>query len=330
MRRLLLVILLLAAGGARAERIEVGPGRSHALPSDALKLAFDGDVIAIDEGEYFDCLLIKGDGITIEGQGTGAVLTDTTCGGKAIIVVEGDRIVLRNLTLQRARVPDGNGAGIRAEGLALTVDRVRFLNDQGGIIAGDQKGAAILVRDSLFRGTGRCDGGRCTPAISVGAVDRLRIERTRITGTQGAHQLVSHARQTEIADSIIEDGADGSASFQVMIADGGGLVMENCSLQKGPRASNTRAAVLLDGAAGGPMVFRKNRYTNETGKSVPFVLDWSDASPVLQGNTVPPGDSEISSSGVLLHRAIVLARETKDAARALAGKAKRAVQSLIR
>lgn len=329
MRRLLLAALLLAAGGAHAERIAVGPQRSITLPSDALKQASDGDVIAIDAGEYFDCLRIRGDGITIEGQGTGAVLTDSTCGGKAIIIAEGDRIVLRNLTLQRARVPDGNGAGIRAEGPALTVDRVRFLNDQGGIIAGDLPGAAILVRDSLFDHVGRCDGPRCSAVINVGAIDRLRIERTRITATPGAHQVISSARQTELIDSIIEDGADGSAGLQVLMGSGGGLLMENCTLQKGPRASNLRAAVLLDGAAGGPMIFRNNRYRDDTGKSVPFVLDWSDASPVLQGNTVPQGDSDITSSGVMLHRAVNFARDTKDAARAFAGKVKRALGSLI-
>lgn len=329
MRRLLLVALLLTAGSARAERILVGPERSIALPSDALKQASDGDVIAIDEGEYFDCLRIRGDGITIEGQGAGAVLTDFTCDGKAIVVAQGDRIVLRNLTLQRARVPDGNGAGIRAEGGALTVDRVRFLNDQGGLIAGDLPGAAILVRDSLFQRVGRCDGPRCTSVIVVGAVDRLRIERTRITGTPGAHQIISTSRQTEIIDSIIEDGAEGGAGLQVLIGSGGGLLMEGTTIQKGPRATNLRAAVLLDGAAGGPMILRRNRYLNATGSSVPFILDWSDATPVLSGNTVPPGDSEITSSGVLLHRAINLARDAKDAARALAGKAKRLIGSLI-
>ena len=171
-----IIALLLAAAPAGARTIEVGLDRAIKLPSTALAGAGDGDTIAIDAGEYYDCLRVRVDGVTIEGRGTGAVLTDTTCDGKAIIVLAADRITLRNLTLQRARVPDGNGAGIRAEGKGLTVETVRFLNNQSGLIAGDVPESSIIIRDSIFEATGQCDATRCTPAIVVGAITRLRLE----------------------------------------------------------------------------------------------------------------------------------------------------------
>ena len=45
--------------------------------------------------------------------GAKVVITDKACQGKALFVTVGEGITVRNLTLTRARVPDGNGAGIR-------------------------------------------------------------------------------------------------------------------------------------------------------------------------------------------------------------------------
>ena len=57
-----------------------------------------------------------------------------------------DNITIRNLTLQRARVPDKNGAGIRAEGKDLLVDGVKFINNQNGILAAPRPDGTITIR----------------------------------------------------------------------------------------------------------------------------------------------------------------------------------------
>ena len=330
MRALALLLLgLFWLQPAAADRILVGPERAVKLPSDALRQAADGDVIAIDEGEYFDCLRLRVDGLTIEGQGAGAVLTDLACDGKAIIVATADRIVLRNLTLQRARVPDGNGAGIRAEGPGLTIENVRFVNNQAGVIAGDAPNASITIRDALFSATGRCDVPRCANAITVGRLKSLVIERSRLTGTIGAHMIVSAAAQTRIVSSIIEDGAKGSASFQVIIATGN-LVMEDNVVQKGPQAANRRGAVQLSGRTGGEMVFRRNSFINDTGASTPFVLDWSDATLVMERNIVALGDSEVSTSGSITHRVVDAGHTAKDFVAKLVGYARKVVSVFLR
>src|SRR5258708_26983509 len=54
--------------------------------------------------------------------GADVVITDKACQGKALFVITGDDVSVRNLTFTRARVPDGNGAGIRAEGVNLRVE----------------------------------------------------------------------------------------------------------------------------------------------------------------------------------------------------------------
>ena len=128
--------LLAACGAAHAAVLEVGAGQRYAQPSAAIAAAQNGDTVQIHPGQYYDCAIIRQSNITIEGVGDGAVLTDSTCGGKGILITNGNNITIRNLTLQRARVPDQNGAVIRAQGGNLTVEDTRFINNQMGILAG--------------------------------------------------------------------------------------------------------------------------------------------------------------------------------------------------
>ena len=114
--RVFAAALPLAAVPAHARTLEVGPGRPYAQPSEAAAAAKSGDTVAIAAGEYFDCAVWPQSSLVIEGDpGGGTVITDKTCQGKALFVIPGHDVTVRHLTLTRARVPDGNGAGIRAE-----------------------------------------------------------------------------------------------------------------------------------------------------------------------------------------------------------------------
>jgi hypothetical protein len=132
----LLLALAPTACAAAPTTLHVGPGQTYATPSAAIADASDGDTILIAPGQYFDCATVPQNHLTIAGVGDAAsvVLTDKTCQGKALLVTTGTNITVRNLTLTRARVPDGNGAGIRVEGPDLTVDGVDFINNQDGIL----------------------------------------------------------------------------------------------------------------------------------------------------------------------------------------------------
>jgi pectate lyase len=128
--------LLLLALPASARTLEVGPGKQFAQPSQAAAVAQDGDRVVIAPGQYFDCAVWRQNNLTVEGMSTqNAVITDKTCQGKALFVIPGSNVTVRNLTLTRARVPDGNGAGIRVEGRNLLVEQVRFVDNQNGILA---------------------------------------------------------------------------------------------------------------------------------------------------------------------------------------------------
>ena len=141
---------LVAAGAAQAATLEVGPDKPFKQPSQAIAAAKSGDTVSIAPGQYYDCAIVRQDDLTIEGAAAGAVMTDTTCAGKAILVIDGNNVTVRNLTLQRARVPDRNGGGIRAEGGNLNIDNVKFLNNEEGILAADNPNATIRITGSEF------------------------------------------------------------------------------------------------------------------------------------------------------------------------------------
>src|SRR5438270_171679 len=100
--------------------LAVGPGSFYTMPSQAAVKAKDGDRIRIAPGTYIDCAVWSANNLVIEGTGPGVVITDKSCLGKALFVITGNDITVKNLTLQRARVPANNGAGIRQEGRNLT------------------------------------------------------------------------------------------------------------------------------------------------------------------------------------------------------------------
>ena len=190
----------------QARTLEVGPGKEFAAPSNASTAARDGDRVLIQPGEYFDCATWSANNLVVEGVGGAdkVVITDKSCGGKALFITTGTGITIRNLTLTRARVPDGNGAGIRGEGKDLTVEGVRFINNQNGILAGGS-GGTLIVRNSDFVRNGACEAA-CAHGIYVGNHALLRVENSRFSDTRQGHSIKSRAARTEVLGTTIADG----------------------------------------------------------------------------------------------------------------------------
>lgn len=240
-------LALLLPAAAMAATLEVGAGKKYAAPSAAAAVAQDGDHIVIGPGEYFDCAFWRANNLVIEGAGPDkTVITDKTCGGKALFVMDGDNITVRNLTLTRARVPDFNGAGIRAEGGSLTVDNVHFINNQDGILSSSLPQATILIRNSQFIRNGTCEGGGgCAHGIYINEVKRLRVENSTFFETKQGHHIKSRAAMTEIVGCDIADGAKGTSSYAIDIPNGGGVIVRDSKIQKGPKSENHTAALII-------------------------------------------------------------------------------------
>ena len=260
---LLAIVLACAVTPAGARTLEVGETRTYKTPSEAIAAAQDGDRVVIDPGEYFDCAVVKANNLTIEGaspDGT-AVLTDKACQGKALLVTVGRDITLRNLTLTRARVPDMNGAGVRAEGTNLTIERVKFVNNQNGILAAPNPQSTIIIRDSEFLRNGNCSP--CAHGIYVNALKLLRVERSKFADTRQAHHLKSRALRTEVIGCEMRDGDTGTASYHIDISNGGSLVVRDTTMQKGPKSENRTGAIMI-GAEGVTQPTREITIENNT------------------------------------------------------------------
>jgi len=236
--------LLFLALPAGARTLEVGPGKQFAQPSQAAAAAQDGDHVVIAPGQYFDCAIWRQNNLTVEGASAeDTVITDKTCQGKALFIIPGSNVTVRNLTLTRARVPDGNGAAIRAEGRNLVVERVRFMDNQNGILAADQAQSEIIVRNSEFLRNGTAH------SIYVGRLALLRVERSTFRETRQGHHVKSRALRTEVLGCDIGDGPTGTASYLVDVPNGGAVVIQNNRLEKGPKSENRSAAISI-GAEG--------------------------------------------------------------------------------
>jgi hypothetical protein len=272
-----------------ARTLEVGPGLPYESLSKAAADARDGDRVTIAAGTYHECAVWRANRLTIEGIGTnpGVVITGNSCMGKGLFVTVGNDITVRNITFKGARVSDLNGAGIRGEGINLTVEGARFIDNQNGILAAGVASSKILIRDSYFEGNGTCEGA-CAHGIYVGQAGLLRLEHTTFVDTIQGHHIKSRALRTEIVDCNIADGDQGNASFLIDVPNAGDVMIRDSRLQKGPRAESHVAAISI-GEEGmvGPVrkiVIENNQFQNTGGYLTSFVRNASEEAAVLRGN----------------------------------------------
>ena len=285
----LIATVALATPALAARTLEVGPGKHYALPSAAIRDAHDGDRILIAAGQYTDCAVVTASNLTIEGAGRDAstVIGSKICQNKGILVTQGADITIRNLTLSRARSLEHNGAGIRAEGKNLTIDRVRFFDNENGILAAPAHDGTLLVRQSEFFHNGSCEGA-CAHGIYANDQALVRIEASRFIATQHGHHIKSRAQRTEVIGCDISDGPDGTASYEIELPNGGALVVRNTSFEKGPAAENHTAMIVIGdeniSQPPGEILIENNRARNDGNFSTAFVENVTRTEPVMKNN----------------------------------------------
>jgi len=285
---LLVALGCLAAGaaGAAAEVLLVGPQRNLPAPSDAAAVASDGDVVRIDPGDYVDCAIWRASDLVLEAPEGAAHVRDQACGGKAIWVIAGDDVTVDNITFSGARVPDQNGAGIRAEGRNLTIRNARFLDNENGILAAPVEGSTILIERSVFERNGKC-AQNCAHGLYVGRIDHLKIVDSTFREQRVGHHIKSGARTTEVIGSTIEDGPEGTASYLIDIVSGEELVIADNVMQKGPKAENRGTAIHIAGEGppdAPPYRISGNRFRSDNPHEVAFVRNRTVAPAVLEAN----------------------------------------------
>jgi hypothetical protein len=307
---LLLFALLLAAplafaipGAART--LQVGPGQPYKLPSAAIREARDGDTVQIAAGRYVDCAVVRASNLVIEGLGAdaSAVLTGRACEGKGLLVTTGENITIRNLTLTGARVPEHNGAGIRSEGRNLTVERVKFIDDENGILAAPVPDDTIIIRDSEFIRDGSCEGS-CAHGVYIGGpVALVHIEHSRFFATRHAHHIKSRALRTEVIGCDISDGPTGTASYEIEAPNGGSVVVRDNTFEKGPRAENHTAMIMIGSEditlPTHEITIENNTARNDGSFSTAFVYNNTTVGAVLKGNKLTGAIEPLHGAGTV-------------------------------
>ena len=297
-----LLLFLMAATPAGARTLQAGPGQPYPGLASAVAAAADGDRVRLAPGHYRECAVLARDSLTLEGSGPGVVIEGVACQGKAALVATGADITVRDITLQHIRVPAGNGAGIRAEGRNLTVERVRFIDNEEGILSGPSPQSTITVGDSTFIGNGAC-APDCAHAIYAGHIHRLRVERSRFFETRTAHHIKSRAALTEVVDCDLEDGPHGTSSYQIELPNGGGLLARGNRIEKGALSSNPHTVISL-GAEGvsepaAPILIERNSFTLDGPLQTVFVRNLTSTPALLVGNRLPVSVAPLLGPGTV-------------------------------
>ncbi len=217
------LLLAITTPAAHAATLRVGPGEAVTRIADAAKLAKDGDTVEILPGEYRgDVAVWQQKRLTLRGIGQRPVLVadGMSAEGKAIWVIRNGDIRIENIEFRGSRVPAGNGAGIRFERGKLTVRDCAFIDNQMGLLTGNDPATELDIENSRF-----ADAPRQTHSLPhllyVGSIAKAVITGSRFENGYRGHLIKSRARHSIIRDNHIVDGPDGEASYEIDLPNGG-------------------------------------------------------------------------------------------------------------
>lgn len=225
--------------------------------------------------------------VILSGTGGKAVFTYKSgiANKKAYLVTQGN-VTIRNVVFQNAQVPDKNGAGIRYEGGNLTVESSTFQDNQEGILGGAYSNGSITVNGSSFLRNGAGDG--YSHGIYAGAIPSLTVTNSTFQGTKVGHHIKSRATNTVVTNCAIDDGASGTASYDIDLPNGGNATISGNTINKGSLAQNpTLISYGEEGGstATGVFIVQNNTLSNALAKTTIGIKNVSATTVKVIGNT---------------------------------------------
>lgn len=234
------LVAALAAAGARAATHIVGPSAPSLSLAEAVAAAADGDTIALMPGDYVNQVaVITHKQLTLRAVAERPVLRapKQLAERKAIVVVKGGDVVIENIEFRGARAEDANGAGIRHESGTLTVRNCVFLDNENGVLTGNDAAARLVIEDSEFGNAPRIEGG-LHHLLYVGRIASFSIRGSRFYSGYEGHLIKSRARENRIAYNLIYDGEEGQASYEIDLPNGGRSWIIGNIIGQGPNGQN--------------------------------------------------------------------------------------------
>ncbi len=231
---------LLSIGNACATAWTVGPGHTYTMPSQVSTLVGDGDTVNIEAGVYpSDVARWQADNLVLRGVGGFAHLESNglSWGDKAIWVIQGDNTTVEWIEFSECQVPDHNGAGIRLEGLNLTVRHCWFHHNENGILCGEYHPSTVRIEYSEFGHHGYGDG--YSHNLYIGQVDSLIFRYNYSHHADVGHELKSRAWVNVIEYNRFSNEADGTASREIDLPNGGQAYLIGNVIQQGLQSQNS-------------------------------------------------------------------------------------------
>lgn len=227
---------------AGARVLRVGENRRLKFPSDAARVAKDGDTIEIDAGTYHnDYAKWKQNDLTIRGVGGMAHLKSKGLipNRKAIWIINGSNVLIENIEFSGASVKDTNGAGIRHQGGNLKLRNTFFHHNEFSILSGRLPNAVIEIESSRFWFHQR--ERRYSHGVYIGTSRRLVFVGNHVKGTDRGHQVKSRARENHFLYNRIEDVPGGSSSRLIDLSNCGLTFIIGNDLHQAATSENLNA-----------------------------------------------------------------------------------------
>jgi MYXO-CTERM domain-containing protein len=300
---------LALAGPAAAATLQVGPGQTYPMPCDAIAAASPGDTIEVDAAGAYDgntCAWTT-DGLTITGVNGRAKIDLTgvtpaqekgifTIGGTASATIE-------NFELSGAAISsaDGNnGAGIRHQGLNLTVRNCYIHDNQDGILGAPATAntGTVLIENSEFASNGAGDGYSHNMYIGDYAAFTLEFSYSHLAVV--GHLVKSRAYVTQILYNRLTDELGGTASYETDIPNGGTAFVIGNLIEQSAASQNPN--IVSFGEEGLPTGYDSHLYVvnntviNDLGSGT-FVVDAATTPAVITNNILYNGGAVTSQAG---------------------------------
>lgn len=266
---------------AQTDRVlTVGAGAQFQTLQAAVNKARDGDRIDILPGNHHAA------GVRVQGRlhlrGLGAGATFEPIGpppdDRGLLVIQGD-VTVENLTLRGARRVHGNGAGIRFLEGRLRVRGCTFTDNEMGLLGSDHPLAELRLQDCVFSNAPR-HAGRLHHLLYASTMARLDVQGCRFEGGWRGHLLKSRARRNDIRYNLLRDGAEGGASYELELAEGGiNRVVGNIIVQAPGTQNRSIVAVGYNARPelAHQLVFAHNTVVNQAWWPARFLRIWQQA-----------------------------------------------------
>jgi hypothetical protein len=285
---------------ASAATLSVGPGKTYATPCRAFAAAQAGDLVEITGNTTYsgDVCAIYPNNLTIRGV-NGRPKIDAAgknALGKGTWVVVGSNIVIENVEMYGAKVPDQNGAALRLEGTNFTM-RLGFLHDnENGILTGANTNSNIVIEYSQFGHNGYGTG--YTHNLYIGNVAQLTFRYNYSHDANVGHNLKSRARVNMIAYNRFSSTpagqvgttASGQPSYEIDLPNAGSsYVIGNVIEQPAVNQNPTMLAYGEEGASNPAqdLYVVNNTFLNDDSSHGTYILVGSTVTkPVLVQNNI--------------------------------------------